>query len=181
VTAGEFLFSGLSRPGACSRPIPKRYYEHRRERRHMKILDRILSKGTRQENPDDLMKIARIIGPLVDNTAHEILIAYNKELLTEPISYIAPAVWGEKKNGTLTPPQQEMHKKIVPVINEIMELLELEELGEPQKFTIGFIIRGYIISKITYMIEMVKNQGINIAVEDKKNDILDRIEPLGNA
>jgi len=31
------------------------------------------------------------------------------------------------------------------------------------------------------MIEMVKNQGINIAVEDKKNDILDRIEPLGNA
>ena len=147
----------------------------------MKILDRILSKGTRQENPEDLMKIARIIGPLVDMTPYEILMSYNKELLTEPISYIVPAVWGAKKNGPLTPPQQEMHKKIAPVINEIMELLELGKLGEPQKFTIGFIIRGYIISKITYMIEMVKNQGINIAIEDKKNDLLGHIEPLGNA
>ncbi len=147
----------------------------------MKILDRIFPKGTKSEDQQDLMNIARIIGPLVDKTTHEILMSYNKELLTEPVSYIVPAVWGAKKDGTLTASQQEMHKKIAPVINEIMELLELGELAEPQKFAVGFIIRGYIISKITYMIEMVKNQGINIAVEDKMNNILYRIEPLGNA
>jgi len=147
----------------------------------MKILDRILSKGIKKKDLQDLTKIAKIIGPLVDKKTEDILISYHKELLAEPVSYIVPAVWGAKKDGTLTASQKEIHKKIAPVISEIMDLLKLEELGEPQKFAIGFIIRGYIISKITYMIEMVKNQGINIAVEDKKNNILDRIEPLGNA
>ncbi len=127
------------------------------------------------------MKITRIVEPLVDRNTHEILVSHNKELFTEPISYIVPAVWGAKKDGKLTASQQEIHKKMAPVINEILELLELGEAGAPQKFAIGFIIRGYIISKITYMIEMVKNRGINVSVENKKNDLLGQIEPLGNA
>ena len=148
----------------------------------MKILDKLVSRCVKKEGPEDPMKIAKIIGPLIDKTAHDIFVSYSKKLVTEPITYIVPAVWGAKKNGELTISQKEMHKKIAPNINEIMVSLELGEISEAKKFAIGFIIRGYIISKITYMIEMVKNRGIkSIASENEEEDILGQIEPLGNA
>jgi len=38
----------------------------------MKILDGLSSRCKKKEEPEDLMKIARIVGPLVDETVKEI-------------------------------------------------------------------------------------------------------------
>lgn len=134
------------------------------------------------EKHEDIMKISKVIGPLMDKTAHEILKSYNEVLLAEPTTYIVPAVWGAKKEGELTASQKEMHKKISPVIDEIVASFELGEGGEAQKFAIGFIVRGYIISKITYMIESLKNYGIkNIDLVNKGNDLFEQMAPLGTA
>ena len=149
----------------------------------MKILNKLFSRDVKEKKqPEDIMKIARIIGPLIDETAQGIFVAYNDELLTEPMTYIVPAIWGAKKEGELTATQKEIHKKIEPVLNEIIESLVLKEVSEAQKFAIGFIIRGYIISKITYMIEMVKREDHKrIDLEEQKIDLLKSVEPYGNA
>lgn len=69
-----------------------------------------------------------------------------------------PAVWGAKKDGELTTNQKEIHKQIIPIIEDVFEKLDLKKISPPQKFAIGYIIRGLIISKITYMILMLKNK-----------------------
>lgn len=149
----------------------------------MKILNKLFSRDVKEKGQtEDIMKIARIIGPLIDKTAQDIFTSYNEELLTERRTYIVPAIWGAKKEGELTASQDDIHKKITPVLNEIMASLALKEVSGAQKFAIGFIIRGTIISKITYMIEMVKREGHKrIDLEEKKMDILKSAEPYGNA
>ena len=102
------------------------------------------------------------IKEIIDKTTNMIFISYKEKLLTEPITYIVPAVWGEIKDGKLTTIQREINKKIVPTINSIMDILELEDLHGAQGFAIGYLIRGLLISKIAYMIEAFKNQEVFI-------------------
>ena len=83
--------------------------------------------------------------------------AYQTRLLTQPISYIVPAVWGAKKEGELEDTQKEINKQIIPVIKELFAALESKDLDAPQEYAIRFLIRGLIISKITFMIGMMKN------------------------
>ena len=98
------------------------------------------------------------IKEIIDRTTNTIFISYQKELLSEPITYIIPAVWGKIKQGRLTESQREIYITIDPVIKDIMELLELDEFNDAQRFSIEYLIRGLLISKITYLIEAFKNQ-----------------------
>jgi hypothetical protein len=148
----------------------------------MKALDKFFSKGTKNQEPEDEMKIARIIRPLMDKVVKEIFDLYKIKLLTEPITYIVPAVWGAKKDGELTATQKEINEHIVPVIRKILESFQLRELSEAQEFAIGFLIRGLIISRITYMIEGVKNRLNDKTDPDRQSHgILNYLEPLGSA
>lgn len=106
---------------------------------------------------EESQKILKAKG-IIDNTANEIFLTHKKTLLSEPITYILPAIWGEIKGGTLSSAQKEITENIEQVINRLMRLFEFEELKKAQKFAIGYLIRGLIISKITYMIEALKNQ-----------------------
>lgn len=108
----------------------------------------------KEEESQKILKAKRII----DTTANEIFLAHKNNLLSEPITYIIPAIWGEMKDGNLTSAQKEITEKIEPVINRLMRLFEFEDLNKAQKFSVGYLIRGLIISKITYMVEALKNQ-----------------------
>jgi hypothetical protein len=108
----------------------------------------------KEEESQKILKAKRII----DDTANEIFLSHKKNLLSEPITYIIPAIWGEMKDGNLTSAQKEITEKIEPVISRLMRLFEFENLNKAQKFAVGYLIRGLIISKITYMIEALKNQ-----------------------
>lgn len=148
----------------------------------MKLFDRIFGRSMKKKEPEDIMRMSKVIGPLIDDKINEIFTEYRRELLEEPITYIVPAIWGAKKDGELTETQKEMNRKIVQVIEETLKLLEIEALRETQKFAITYLIRGYMISKIAYMIEFSKNQNINEESIIKDNVIpLGNIEPLGNA
>lgn len=148
----------------------------------MKLFDRIFGRSMKKKEPEDIMRMSKVIGPLIDDKINEIFTEYRRELLEEPITYIVPAIWGAKKDGELTETQKEMNRKIVPVINETLKVLEIGALKETQKFAITYLIRGYMISKIAYMIEFSKNQNINEESIIKDNVIpLGNIEPLGNA
>ena len=148
----------------------------------MKILDKFFLKSVKNDEPEDVMKISEIIGPLIDKISNEIFRAYREKLLSEPITYIVPAVWGAKEAGELDSAQKEMTQQIAPVVNEIFAALKLKGLSGSQEFAVAFLIRGYIISRIIYMIEGLKRRSLNKTyLEDEGPKIIDSIEPLGNA
>lgn len=149
----------------------------------MKISRKFFSKKVeKEESEEDLLKITKIIGPLIDSTANEIFAAYNTKLLNEPVTYIVPAVWGAKKDGELTATQKEMNRQIAPVIRQILDSLQLKGLTGAQEFAIGFLIRGLIISKTCHMIEMVKNRGANKTDSGQQSKYgLEHLEPIGTA
>jgi hypothetical protein len=145
----------------------------------MKLFDKFRSKPKRQ-NTTNITDLAKLIGPLLDKLANEIFLSYREILISEPITYIVPAVWGAAKDADLTAEQIEMNRKIVPVVNQVFQILQIDSLNESQVFAIGFIVRGLIISKVTYMIEALKNKLMSIEV-DKKEYLIKNMEPMGHA
>ncbi len=128
----------------------------------------------------DLTRLAKIVGPMLDKAANDIFMEYRDILLSEPITYIVPAVWGAAKDKNLSPEQEHINKRISPVIDELFDILQIKNLDEGQRFALGFLIRGLIISKITYMIEALKNKLVTIDL-GRRDSLIRNIEPIGNA
>ncbi len=128
------------------------------------------------------MEFARSIERCIDRTSLEIFRMYKPILLAEPNIYIVPAIWGATKGGELTETQKEIHEKIAPVIQEILVLLHQEDLNISQQFAVGYILRGFFISKIIYMIEFYKNlSNENHTAPANETVNLQDIEPWGHA
>jgi hypothetical protein len=148
----------------------------------MKILKNIFAKRRPQKEPHNVMRIANVIGPVLDDVVHDIFMAFRMELLSEPITYIVPAVWGAKKEGDLTPVQKEINMRVVPAINKAYDSLQMRNLSSDQEFALYFLIRGLIISKITFMIETLRSR-LSERSTDEQNlkEALLRFKPQGNA
>ena len=143
----------------------------------MSLLKKIFSGKKPNE---DITRLSRIIGPLLDKTANDVFLAHKDILLAEPITYIVPAVWGASNDGKLTENQEEINRRITPVIRETLEVLDTANLSDSQSFAISFMIRGLIISKITYMIEALKNKMFALDMK-KKDSLIRNLEPVGRA
>lgn len=148
----------------------------------------LLHRHIKRENSGDLTKITDIIKPLIYKTVNEVFTSYKLNLLTEPIDYIVPAVWGAKKDGELDATQKEIYGQFIPILKRLFDLLHLKDLSAPQEFTISFLIRELFIAKITYTIELAKNMMISTMNTTEQqsdllnqNDILNHLDPLGNA
>jgi hypothetical protein len=120
----------------------------------MKILHGIIKK---KKAPKDLTEISKVIAPLIDNTANDIFRSHCNELLEKPITYIIPAIWGKDVNGELTQTQAEINDKIVPVMEQILQLFEFKNSSGEQEFAFEYLLRGFFVAKITFMIELMKN------------------------
>jgi len=130
----------------------------------------------------ELMTRVERMGTLIDQVAVDVFQAFVTELLSRPITYIIPAVWGTKKNGELTSAQKQMNNMIAPVIEDIFKTIDTASLDKSQQFAVGYLIRGLMISKITYMIEKMKNQLIEKIISDyRRNELLSDAEPIGTA
>lgn len=128
------------------------------------------------EQPEDILRIARLIGPMIDSVANDIIASHRTELLAQPITYIVPAVWGAVQDGELSELQKEIHQRVLPVVNRIIRTFAFENISRTQEFGLGYVVRGLIISKVTYMIETLRSECIK---QDK--DILSRLDPVGKA
>jgi hypothetical protein len=146
----------------------------------MSILKKLLGRIGKQKPPKDILAIAKIIGPLIDDAVNQIFTRHQLILLQTPVTYIVPAVWGAQKDGEPDATQMEINRQVEPVISEIFEMLATKHLDTTQEFAIGFLVRGLFISKIAYMIEVLKNRTIEQNIE-KDTNMLSGIEPLGNA
>ncbi|MCP4367620.1 MAG: hypothetical protein GY797_05840 [Deltaproteobacteria bacterium] len=145
----------------------------------MNILNEIIKKN---KAPEDLAKISKILAPLIDKTANNIFRSHCQELLEKPITYIIPAIWGKNVNGGLTLTQSEINDKIVPVIEKILELFEFKNSRGEQEFALEYLLRGLFVSKITFMIELMKNiDSKAIAAEKAGNETLSKAITIGSA
>jgi hypothetical protein len=110
------------------------------------------------ETSEDVLEIAKKIGPLIDEVTNQIFMKYRETLIKEPITYIVPAVWGAIKDGKLTRIQKEINQRFAPVVREVMSMLVPESASQAQRYAISYILRGLMISKITFMVEGFKNR-----------------------
>jgi hypothetical protein len=148
----------------------------------MKILKEYFLKRRSRKEPGDIMQIANIIGPLLDGVVNDIFMAYRMELLSEPITYIVPAIWGAKKEGDLTPVQKDINARAVPVIDRVFDLLRMKKISNDQEFAVYFLIRGIIIAKITFMIEAFRSRLNERSMDEQSlKEALMRFKPQGNA
>lgn len=147
-----------------------------------KLFDRLFARFKKKKESEDLLGIANRIGPVIDKLVIDLFVAYSSKLMVEPITYIVPAVWGANKDGPLDTTQKEIHRDILPAVDKIFEALELKDLTDAQEFAIGFLIRGYIISKVTYIVESFRNHtGDQVAYPDNKDEYMLNVKPLGTA
>jgi hypothetical protein len=128
------------------------------------------------------MEISNVIGPLIDKVVWEVFVTHREELLAEAITYIVPAVWGAKKDGELTTNQKRINETVAPVIEEIFRSLRMTDLDSSQEFALNYLIRGIIVSKMTYMIEAFRNRLNERSVDEQSlKEALLRFKPVGSA
>jgi len=132
--------------------------------------------------PKDVMQIPRTIEPLLNKIAFEIVERYRDDLLSKPVTYIVPAIWGAQEGGTLDSIQEDIFLKVSPTIEQIHKVIGIAELNANQRFSVGYLVKGLIISKITFMLEVLKNRlPETIQLDDPEKDSLEHLEPMGTA
>ena len=107
-------------------------------------------------SPGDVTRIAKLIGPLIDGISKNIFNEYHELLLREPITYIVYAVWGAKSDGELTREQTAINGKIIPVLHDVMNALDIGTITQEQTYAVEYIVRSLLISKIVVSIEMTR-------------------------
>ena len=107
----------------------------------MKIIKKYFKTMQNRKKSEELSRIAEEIGPLIFHIADDIFRSFTLELLTNPIDYIVPAVWGSKKGGELTSSQKKINQRILPAIKEIAQSFEFRELSNAQAFALGYLVR----------------------------------------
>ncbi len=123
------------------------------------LLDRVFFWRNNADNTsEDMLEIARKIGPLIDEVTNKTFMDHRDTLLKEPITYIVPAVWGAIKDGKLTRVQKDINHRFDPVVRQVLGVLVPESATQAQRYAISYILRGLMISKITFMIEGYKNR-----------------------
>lgn len=148
----------------------------------MGLIRHLVGRFTREEK-SDVTRLGKSMGDRIDRLAHEIFVTHRSVLFFEHATYIVPAVWGAKKEGGLTAVQKDINSRVEPVVRELMMDLGLEDPSDEQKFAVEFMLRGLLITKITYMLELGKNMGlapVDKNQKEKKHPLTD-MEPWGRA
>lgn len=97
---------------------------------------------------EELRRITKVIRPFIAQTAKRIFLTFREELLTSPLEYIVPAVWGAKNEGELDDTQRTMYMQAQRMVSAAADLLHIAPLDRAQCFCIEFLLRELLISKI---------------------------------
>ncbi len=145
------------------------------------VLKRLAAMGKKGERVD-LMRLGKALGDRIDRLAHDVFVAHRNTLFHEHATFIVPAVWGGRQEGSLSEVQREIHARVEPVVRELLACLDIEDASPEQHFAVEFLIRELIITKITFMLELGKNMGLaRPGKEPKEKHPLTDMEPLGRA
>jgi hypothetical protein len=147
----------------------------------MESFSKILVEQENGEMAGDVRRRTKVIARAIHGLAVRIYETYPVELLNESPEFIVSAVWGVAAAGQLTPLQKEISKKIPPLVQEVLDILELDDSSEEQQFAIGYLVRGIIIAQISFTVQMLRT---DVSVESRTREAahnLADLQPLGSA
>jgi len=120
--------------------------------------DRPIPIDTKEEDPEELTRITKAIRPLIAAAVERTFLSHAYDLMTRPVDYIVPAVWGAKKDEKPDDTQRKINLQIQPLVDLALEVFQGASLDRAQEFFITFLMRELLISKVVYRIELAKNQ-----------------------
>ena len=130
----------------------------------------------------DISDVAVRIEPIIDQVANEIFRNYMSILLVRPSSYIVPAVWANENSPGIDPVAKSINRMVGPAVESVFAALAIKKPSRSQIYGISYLVRGLIISKVAYMVEMMKNIPMDIRLEEEiAASELKYIQPLGSA
>jgi hypothetical protein len=136
----------------------------------------------RAKNNTPDLTIIRIVNALIERLSHNIFETYARELIKEDESYIIYAAWGARESGHLTEIQECIHKKVDPEVRAIFDSLKLGRIADSQSMAINSLIRGFVVFKILFMVERLRNQLGNSRPKENETvqQVLHHIRAIGN-
>jgi hypothetical protein len=147
----------------------------------MKIIRKMLS-SYKDNGPRRYFKNAAACRDICDRLSMAIFKKYREVLLKKPITYIVWGVWGTKTDGVLDHIQAEINSLVTPEMNRVMALMDWQSLSEDQAFFMTYMVRGHIISRITYMIEAYKTKSYETTMaRESSRTSLNLLQPMGTA
>lgn len=148
----------------------------------MKILGKLFTWKGKNSGSEPLMSRAQSIGPSIDDVTNSIFVQHSSKLIHEPITYIIPGVWGGNDLKELDSVQESIYEETEIAVEKIMEVFGTDSFEDSQKFALEYMIKGLIISKITFMVEVLKNKFSGQYQNGwNSNSTLDKIDPIGRA
>ncbi|MFC1651425.1 hypothetical protein ACFL2X_07620, partial [Candidatus Latescibacterota bacterium] len=84
-----------------------------------------LFKTKKEEKPFDAVKMSKALEQIIEKKTSYIFKKHMQTLIKEENEYIVYAVWGAKIDGVLSDEQKEIHKTIIPVINELLSIINV--------------------------------------------------------
>jgi len=100
--------------------------------------------------------ISEMIGQ-IDDATKKVFHSYAIELLNEPITNVAEAVWGASTDKSrFTPAQKQIDHTLSPVIRNIENTLEEAETVGTKHRVIDCLIKKLAISQLVFMVEYLK-------------------------
>jgi hypothetical protein len=124
----------------------------------------------RKKSPEPLNVIAQKLEHEIETITNDIFSCYYRTLLTESIVFIVYGVWGARKDGTLTEIQQEISKKVTPVLQHADQLFGVNRLSEQQTYALDYLVRSIIVVKITFMIDHLKLSMSSSGIQPANNN-----------
>ncbi len=117
---------------------------------------RLLTRPAAATGGEEVMVLARRLAPLLDGLAAAIVREHGQALLAEEITYVVPAVWGAKAEGSLTPTQLAIHQEVSQTYRQAFAILDLTGLSPAQEYALGYLLRDLIIAKVVYRLGVAR-------------------------
>ena len=148
----------------------------------MKSIDRFTGKRRDITEPRSETSLGVRAAKLLDRASLEVMTQCWEVLVKRPLVYVVPAVWGTGVGSSMDRLQKEMNKGIAPVLEEVMKSLDLQDLTLDQEFAIQYFLRGYIVTKLLFMIEVLRGRPNRPeGGEEPEETMLAFLQPVGIA
>jgi hypothetical protein len=149
--------------------------------RLMNFLKRLFQRPGKQHQGMNVMGQADKVGHLLDSATSDLFIRFRDTLLREDATYIVPAVWGAMKNCELDKIQREMNREITPAVEQVLHTLGIGYLDEPGQMALQYVVRGYAVWKIGYMIQSFQGFSEKEVQGEAYLSALKELQPWGSA
>lgn len=145
------------------------------------FLQKLFARRKKETQSEDWRKTTKTISLLIQEETFDIFHSRAISFIEEPVNYLIPAVWGIKKDGELTPEQQEIGNRVQILTEKVIAALDVKDLNSSQRFAVGFLVRELIIARLLLFIQIFRGQLLAETGGQEEANILRHLDVWGAA